>query len=81
MPFEPPSRFGPCRAHTRTLAAGPVEDLAAVFMARGNAIVLDLDGRPENYDDVTLRIHWQRIAAFLARALDRPRAPVVDLAA
>lgn len=81
MPFEPPSRFGPCRAYTRTLAAGPVEDLAAVFMARGDAIILDLDGRPENYDDVTLRIHWQRIAAFLARALDRPRAPVVDLAA
>jgi hypothetical protein len=50
-------------------------------MARGDAIVLELHGRPENYDDVTLRVHWQRIAAFLARALDRPRAPVVDLAA
>ncbi|MCQ8119961.1 condensation domain-containing protein [Methylomonas rosea] len=70
MPFEPPSRFGPCLAHTHTLAAGPVEDLAVVFMTRGDAIVLDLDGREENYDDSTLRAHWYGIIDFLAQALE-----------
>lgn len=70
MPFEPPTRFGPCRARTHTLAAGPVEDLAAVFMIRGNAIVLDLDGREENYDENTLRAHWRGISDFLAQALE-----------
>lgn len=70
MPFEPPSRFGPCRALTHTLAAGPVEDLAAVFMARGDTIVLDLDGREENYDESTLRRHWLGITDYLAQALE-----------
>ncbi|MBD9356114.1 condensation domain-containing protein [Methylomonas albis] len=70
MPFEPPSRFGPCTAKTYTLAAGPVEDLAAIFMARGDSIVLDLDGRAENYDAPTLRAHWNGISDFLAQALD-----------
>ncbi|WFP50543.1 condensation domain-containing protein [Methylomonas sp. EFPC3] len=69
MPFQAPTRFGPCEAMTRTLAAGPVEDLAAVFMARGDVIVLDLDGRIENYDEPALRDHWQHIVGFLAQIL------------
>jgi enterobactin synthetase component F len=79
MPFESPARFGACRAHTRTLAAGPVEDLAAIFTARGDAIDFDLDGRPQNYDDTTLRAHHQRISDFLTTALQQPERSLAEM--
>lgn len=72
MPFESPSSFGPCRARTQVLAAGPVEDLAAIFMARGEAIDFDLDGRPQNYSVDELRGHWQGFADFLRNAVAAP---------
>lgn len=72
MPFEHPSRFGDCTATTRILAAGPVEDLAAIFVARGEAIGFDLDGRPQNYSAAELAAHWQAFAAFLQRWLEQP---------
>lgn len=81
MPFESPSAFGPCRARTQVLAAGPVEDLAAIFMARGEAIDFDLDGRPQNYSRDELRAHWRGFADFLSCALAAPSTPLRELPA
>ena len=72
MPFEHPSRFAECSAQTRILAAGPVEDLAAIFTARGDDIGFDLDGRPQNYTLAELTSHWSAYGDFLASWLDRP---------
>ena len=75
MPFEHPSRFGKdgeCAARTRILAAGPVEDLAAIFTARGDDIGFDLDGRPQNYTLAELSSHWSGFGDFLAGWLARP---------
>jgi hypothetical protein len=72
MPFEHPSRFGDCRAQTRILAAGPVEDLAAIFIARADDIGFDLDGRPQNYTPAELATHWSGFGDFLAGWLDEP---------
>ena len=69
MPFQMLPRFGLCEAVTRTLPAGPVEDLAAVFMAHGDSIVLKLDVRIGSYHEPALPDHWQHMAGFWVRAL------------
>ena len=79
MPFEHPGHYGQASASTRILAGGPVEDLAAIFVARGDAIGFDLDGRPQNYGAEELSRHWQNFVAFLQRWLDRPAANAADL--
>ena len=72
MPFGHPGQLGPCRLSTRILAAGPVEDLAAIFVPRGETIGFDLDGRAENYTAAELAAHAQRFVAFLGSWLDQP---------
>lgn len=79
MPFEPPAALGACRMTPRILAAGPVEDLAAIFTARNGAIGFDLEGRPGNYTTPVLAGHAQAIGQWVATWAQRPQTPFGDL--
>ncbi|WP_366946414.1 condensation domain-containing protein [Nevskia sp.] len=79
MPFGHPEKLGPCRLGTRILAAGPVEDLAAIFVPQANSIGFDLDGRAENYSAAELAAHSQRFAEFFGGWLEQPWMTAAEL--
>lgn len=71
LPFAQPPRFEGLDATLHILGTGPVDDISFTF--RGDAspdLTLEVDANPDLYSAEQTAAHGERLAAFIAAALD-----------
>ena len=80
LPFAAPPDLGPgLRVTARTLASGPVEDLALTFSGWAGALHLSVDGHPDLYTPAQVGGLCDRLIRGLDLALRDPDAPLPPL--
>ncbi|GAA5440381.1 hypothetical protein Dcae01_01894 [Deinococcus caeni] len=80
LPFAAPPDLGPgLRVTARTLASGPVEDLALTFSGWAGALHLSVDGHPDLYTPAQVSDLCDRLIRGLDLALRDPDAPLPPL--
>jgi enterobactin synthetase component F len=81
LPFAQPPRFEGLDATLHILGTGPVDDISFTF--RGDAspdLTLEVDANPDLYSAEQTAAHGERLAAFIAAALDAETLGEVPIA-
>ena len=81
LPFAQPPRFEGLDATLYILGTGPVDDISFTF--RGDAspdLTLEVDANPDLYSAEQTAAHGERLAAFIAAALDAETLGEVPIA-
>lgn len=81
LPFAQPPRFEGLDATLHILGTGPVDDISFTF--RGDAspdLTLEVDANPDLYSAEQTSAHGERLAAFIAAALDAETLGEVPIA-
>lgn len=81
LPFAQPPRFEGLEATLHILGTGPVDDISFTF--RGDAtpdLTLEVDANPDLYSVEETAAHGERLAAFIAAALDAETLGQVPIA-
>ncbi len=81
LPFDAPTRFGPCECRIENLAAGPAEELSIAAYPEGGRLRLDLDAHPEAYGEASLKALGRDLVDFLGDQLRHPLRPWQNAAA
>ena len=71
LPFDQPPRFEGLHIDLHVLRTGPVDDISFTF--RGDAkpqLTIEVDANPDLYSAAETQAHGERLAAFIAAALD-----------